>query len=64
MHRIVPDKIKSVMINFAVKLRFNIVISIYMKFNNDFTILISIRFTTNAAHSWTLYELYNAGGKA
>ena len=59
----VPDRIKSVMINFALKLRFNIMISTNMMFNNDFTNFISIRFTTNVVHSWTLYVRHNAGGK-
>jgi len=41
----VPDTIKSVMIIFAFKLRFNIAICTNMSFNNDPTILISIRVT-------------------
>lgn len=59
----VPDRIKSVMNNFAVKLRFSIVISNNVMFNNDHTILINISVTTNVVHSWSLYVRHNAEGK-
>jgi len=42
------------MINFAVKLRFNIVICTNMIFNNELMNLINITVTTNVVHSWTL----------